>query len=251
MVPELQTVLKSIGLNDKEISVYDALLPLGRGTVRELSTRTGINRGTVHDILEILLEKGLLVSERQGSRRRFLLAPPENIISVLEEKKRSLHDQAKKFEEAMPQLKSLYAKQGGRPRVEYFDSDEGIKKILEDVLETLHTHADKKEYVLYSSKSVRNYLYKLFPNFTKEKVKRNIFTKVIGLGEGADPKHITMAERKTINHDAPAYMIVYGPKIALISVAEDDMPFGVLIDDEKISGTQRLLFDELWERLEQ
>ncbi|MDP2676730.1 MAG: helix-turn-helix domain-containing protein [bacterium] len=250
MVPELQTVLKSIDLNDKEITVYDALLPLGRGTVRELSMRTGINRGTVHDILETLLEKGLLLSERQGSRRRFLLAPPKNIVAVLEERGRALRDQTKKIEEVMPQLMSLYAKQGGRPRVEYFDSDEGIKKILDDVLETLTQEKNEKEYVLYSSKSVRSYLYKLFPNFTKEKVKRGIFTKVIGLGEGADPKHIAMAERKIVTHDAPAYMIVYGPKIALISVAEDDTPFGVRIDDGKIARTQRLLFDMLWDRLE-
>lgn len=249
MVPELQTVLKSMGLNDKEIAVYDALLPLGRGTVRELSARTGINRGTVHDILELLLGKGLVLSERQGSRRRFLLASPETIVAVLEERKRALSDQAKKIQEVMPQLMSLYAKQGGRPRVEYFDSDEGIKKILDDVLETLRAEDAKKEYVLYSSKSVRNYLYKLFPNFTKEKVKRGISTKVIGLGEGADPRHMAMAERKTIAHDAPAYMIVYGSKIALLSVAEDDMPFGVLIEDPKIAGTQRLLFDTLWEKL--
>lgn len=249
MVPELQTLLKSIGLSDKEIIVYDALLPLGRATVRELSARTGINRGTVHDMLEILFKKGLLLSERQGSRRRFLLAPPEKILSVLEERKRDLQDQKKKFEEVMPQLMSLYAKQGGRPRVEYFDSDEGIKKILDDVLGTLGVEEQKKEYVLYSSKSVRNYLYKLFPHFTREKVKRGIATKVIALGEGADPKLMTMAERKTIPDDAPAYMIVYGPKVALISVAEDDIPFGVLIQDEKIARTQKLLFDTLWSKL--
>ncbi|MBI4114421.1 MAG: helix-turn-helix domain-containing protein [Candidatus Niyogibacteria bacterium] len=249
MVPELKTVLKSIGLNDKEITVYDALLPLGQATVRDLSSRTGINRGTVHDILEILLERGLLQSERQGSRRRFLLASPERIVSVLEDKKRDIHDQKTKFEEIIPQLKSLYAKQGGRPRVEYFDSDEGIKKILDDVLATCELLGDKKEYVLYSSTSVRNYLYKLFPHFTKEKTKRKIYTKVIGLGGEGDPKHLMMAERKTIKEDAPAYMIVYGPKIALISVAEDDIPFGVLIQDEKIASTQRMLFDQLWGKL--
>lgn len=249
MVPELQTVFKSIGLSDKEIAVYNALLPLGRATVRDLSARTGINRGTVHDMLEILLEKGLLMSERKGSRRRFLLASPEKIISVLEERRRNLQDQKKKFEEIVPQLRSLYAKQGGRPRVEYFDSNEGIKKILDDVLETLGEEDSKKEYVLYSSKSVRNYLYKLFPHFTREKVKRGIATKVIALGEGNDPKLMTMAERKTIPDDAPAYMIVYGPKVALISVAEDDIPFGVLIQDEKIARTQKLLFDTLWEKL--
>lgn len=248
MVFELKNALKSIELSDKEIAVYEAILPLGRSTVRQLSAKTGINRGTVHDILEELTQKGLLLSERHGSRRRFLLASPENILAVLDKKERDIAEHKKKIEKVIPQLMSLYAKEGGRPLVEYFDSDEGIKCILEDVLWTLEKN-NEQEYVIYSSKSVRNYVYRLFPNFTKEKVKRGIRTRVIALGEGGDPKQLQMAERKWIEEDAPAYILVYGPKVALISVADDDTPFGVLIKDEKIAKTQKILFETLWRTL--
>lgn len=248
MVFELKNALKSIDLSDKEIAVYEALLPLGRATVRELSTRTGINRGTVYDILEELTEKGMLLSERKGMRRRFLVASPDKLLSVLDNRERQIKEHKEKIGEVIPQLMSLYAKQGGRPLVEYFDSDEGIKHILEDVLETL-SESGEKEYVLYSSNSVKNYLYNLFPNFTKEKVKRGIKTRVIAFGEGHDPKNLQMAERKTVQSVAPAYIIVYGPKLALLSVADDKVPFGVLIKDEKIASTQRILFEQLWGRL--
>ncbi|MBI2507236.1 MAG: TrmB family transcriptional regulator, partial [Candidatus Niyogibacteria bacterium] len=76
-----------------------------------------------------------------------------------------------------------------------------------------------------------------------------IKTKVIALGEGGDPANLKLAERKWIAEDAPAYFLIYGPKIALISVAEDDSPFGVLIKDEKIARTQRILFDNLWGKI--
>ncbi len=245
---EVKDVLKDIGLVDKEMQVYEALLPMGSASVRVLAERTGINRGSVHDALISLEQKGLVASERKGSRRHFLVRSPENIIDTLETQKKKIERSEEKARQAMPSLLSFYSKHGGRPSVEYFDSDEGIKLILQDVLATV-SGLDEKEYALYSSKSVRSYLYKLYPDFTKEKIKRGIKTKVIALGEGGDPANLKLAERKWIAEDAPAYFLIYGPKIALISVAEDDSPFGVLIKDEKIARTQRILFDNLWGKI--
>jgi len=245
---ELKELLKDIGLVDKEAQVYSALLPLGSASVRTLAEKTGINRGTVHDSLLALEVKGLVLSERRGSKRRFLVRSPEDILKALRSQKKKIEATEKKVEEALPTLLSFYAKEGGRPSVEYFDSNEGIRLILKDVLSTVSRLAEK-EYVLYSSKSMRSYLYKLFPEFTREKVKLGIKTKVIALGEGGDPKNIKLAERKWLDSDAPAYVLIYGPKLALISVAEDNTPFGVLIRDEKIAQTQRIIFDNLWVRI--
>ncbi len=248
MVYNINSLLKSIDLSDKEIATYMALLPLGHATVRILAARTGINRGTVHDILEGLAKKGFVVSEARGTKHRFIVASPDRIISALEERERKIFEQKLKIKGALPQLMSLYAKQGGRPHVEYYDSDEGVKSILEDILATVG-NLDEKEYLVYSSKSIRGYLYKLFPNFTKEKIKRKIKTKVIALGEGGDPINLQMAQRKWLPDDAPAYILIYGPKIALISVAQDNTPFGVLIRDEKIALTQQILFNNLWSKI--
>lgn len=245
---EMKELLKDIGLVDKETRVYEALLPMGSASVRILAGRTGINRGSVHDALNSLEKKGFVASERLGSRRRFLVRSPEDIIDTLEAQKKKIELSEKKVERALPALLSFYAKQGGRPSVEYFDSDEGIRKMLEDVLITVDA-LPEKEYALYSSKSVRSYLYKLYPGFTKEKIKRRIKTKVVALGEGGDPANLKMAERKWLDSDAPAYFLIYGPKVAMISVAEDDTPFGVLIKDEKIARTQRILFDNLWQKI--
>jgi|SRR3989344_4443299 len=245
---ELKELLKDIGLVDKEAQVYSALLPLGSASVRTLAEKTGINRGTVHDSLLALEVKGLVLSERHGSKRRFWVRSPAEILQTLENQKNKIEATEKRVKEALPTLLSFYAKEGGRPSVEYFDSDEGIRLILKDVLNTV-SRLDPKEYVLYSSKSMRSYLYKLFPEFTKEKVKLGIKTKVIALGTGGDPKNLGLAERKWLDSDAPAYILVYGPKVALLSAAEDQTPFGVLIRDEKISQTQRIIFDNLWAKI--
>jgi len=240
--------LKDIGFNDKEILIYSTLLPLGSASIRILAEKTGINRGTVYDVLESLSQRGFIEIEKRGSRRKFLVKSPEELLNSLEKQQRDLEIHKKKVEDVMPQLLSFYAKQGGRPSVEYFDDDEGIKQILEDVLKTVSQKNDSKEYYVYSSRPVRQYLYRLFPNFTKERIKKHIKIKVIALGEGGD-QGLQLAQRKWIPKDAPAYILIYGSKVALISVADDNVPFGVIINDSKIAETQRIIFEELFLRL--
>jgi sugar-specific transcriptional regulator TrmB len=248
MPPEIKALLQSIGLSDKEVAVYGAILPLGSASVRTIAEKTGINRGTVHDILENLAARGLLSFERRGARRHFFVESPDKVLGFLDERVAEIERERVHVQKVMPSLLSFYSKQGGRPTVEYFDDDDGIKRILEDILATIRLQKDKT-YFAYSSKSVRNYLYRLYPTFTKDKVKLGIKTLVIALGEGVDAANLKLAERRYIQEDAPAYIIIYGSKLALISVAEDNHPFGVLIADPKIAETQKIIFKALWNKL--
>lgn len=254
MVEKLTNLLKEIGFNDKEIDVYSALLPLGSASIRTIAERVKINRGTVYDVLESLAKKGFIDVKRNGSKRKFIVKSPEELLVFIENQEKNMENAKTKIKEALPFLLSSYMKGGGKPTVEYFDDDKGIKNILEDVLKSFkNTYLDvarpNKEYYVYSSKSARNYLYKLFPNFTKEKLRLGVKTKVIALGEGADPKNLKLAERKYVHTDAPAYILIYGNKVALISVADDKKPFGVIINNEKIAKTQKIIFEELFNKL--
>ncbi len=73
----------------------------------------------------------------------------------------------------------------------------------------------------------------------------------IAVGAGGDeaPK----AARKWLpdpeNVNISSYTIIYGAKVATISIADDNTPYGVIIEDNGAAGMQRLLFDRLWETL--
>ncbi len=258
MIDKLTNLLKEIGFNDKEIDIYSAILPLGSASIRVIAERVKINRGTVYDTLESLAKKGFIDVKRIGSKKKFIAKSPEELLIFIENQEKTARNLKTKVKDSLPFLLSSYMKGGGKPTVEYFDDDKGIKNILEDVLKSFKNgiyfgmrYPNKnKEYYVYSSKSARNYLYKLFPNFTKEKLRLGVNTKVIALGEGADPKNLKFAERKYIHKDAPAYILIYGDKVAMISVADDRKPFGVIINNEKIARTQKIIFEELFNKLE-
>ena len=105
-------------------------------------------------------------------------------------------------------------------------------------------------YSVISTKTLREHLYRPFPNFTKQRVERGIHVRVLAVGEGGDEAEL--AERKWLPA-APAtdasYIAIYPPKVAMITLAEANYPVVVIIDSAAIASTQQILFDTLWQLL--
>ncbi len=52
--------LKEIGLSDGEVKVYTAVLELGIASINKIHEKVGIERRNIYDILNKLIEKGLV-----------------------------------------------------------------------------------------------------------------------------------------------------------------------------------------------
>jgi len=61
--------LKNFGLSDKEISLYLAVLANGPTTATNLARAAGLKRPTVYVLLETLLDRGLLASEKNKGKQ--------------------------------------------------------------------------------------------------------------------------------------------------------------------------------------
>ena len=62
-----------------------------------------------------------------------------------------------------------------------------------------------------------------------------------------------MAERKWLeessDEEVSSYMIIYGDKVAHISISDDLTPYGVVIEERGTAAMQRLLFEQIWTQL--
>jgi hypothetical protein len=147
----------------------------------------------------------------------------------------------------MPALLAKSTTSLGRPKVKYYEDDEGIVVILKDVLQTC-AKLNNREYYVYSSKPLRQYLYRKFPQFTSRRIAEAIAVKVIAIGDGGDPAAVS--ERKWLPEPAgsepSSYTIIYGDKIAVISIASDYTPYGIVIEDKGAASMQHLLFEHMW-----
>ena len=53
-------ILRNIGLSEGEITIYSALLDLGKAPVNKIHEKVGIERRNIYDILNKLIERGLV-----------------------------------------------------------------------------------------------------------------------------------------------------------------------------------------------
>lgn len=244
----VSAVLKQLGFSDKDCAVYLACLKLGPSPVRKIAQAAGINRGTTYDILRWLITQGLVSYYHQQKRQYFIAEDPAKLQEVVRRRTEEIAATKAALADAVPQLRSMHDTAGGKPVARFSEGHTGVKGILQDVIATCRT-AGVKEYAVYSSALIREHLYKLYPNFTDDRIKAGIEVKVIALGAGGETRGLD--ERKWLKTEAPAptYQIIYPGKLALITVDGSGTPLGVTIEDANLSQTQRVLFDALWEKL--
>lgn len=245
---DIKLLLQSLDYSDKEIAVYLAVLSHGPAPVRKIGVVAGVNRGTTYDILRSLMEQGLVSYYHQEKKQYFVAENPERLLAVIDHRAERLVETKRAIGAVLPQLSSMFSRAGEKPVVRYYEGLPGIRRILEDVLQTVAARSDRS-YVVYSSANIRDVLYRAFPDFTKRRIADGIAVRAIATDSSGE--ETALSERRWLRqeHGAPNYVLVYGTKTAFISVGTNGEPRGVLIEDEGTSATQQLLFESLWQYL--
>ena len=249
---EIQVILKNFGLSEKEIAVYLALIELGPSSVREISAKSKVNRGTAYDILKSLMALGIVSYYNKESKQYFAAEPPEKLLSAIDQKKEDLDEVRENIRSSLPFIKTLFEKQGGKPVVKFYEGAKGVRQIFEDILAEVEKQSGKT-YYLYSSATAedRKNVYGAMPDFSQKRIAKKIKVKVISLGAGGKP--MGLDERKWMpvgKQDIKAtHEIIYAGKVAHISIDSNEDPVGVVIQNDEIFNMQKTIFEFNWNKL--
>jgi sugar-specific transcriptional regulator TrmB len=248
---KLIELLLSLDLSRNDALTYTALLQVDTVSIRKIAAYTGINRGTTYEALKRLVTLGLISVKKRGQREYYTAESPDKIYDLIRDKRRDLLDASTVAKEVVPALLNKHTPNAGRPVVRYYEGDDGVVAILKDVLQTCRDMKDPNYYV-YSDSRIRIYLYREFPQFTDRRIAEGIRVKVISVGEGGEQAQ--GAERKWLptgnEEEVSSYVLIYGNKMAIISISSDLTPYGVVIKDSNTAAMQRLIFEQLWRTLE-
>lgn len=238
--------LHHLGLNEREVRVYRALLRLGPASIRDVAAESGINRGSTYETLKQLATKGVVNYFPRGKRRVFQAEEPEQLLVLGERRQQALSQAMEQLRtDVIPELKQSKA-EFSPGNVRFYEGDDGVELVLRDILDATADNPERG-YSVISTKTLREHLYRPFPNFTRQRESRGIQVRVIAVGEGGDEAEY--AERKWLpasdTTDA-SYIAIYPPKVAMITLADKNYPVVVIIDSAAIASTQQILFDTLW-----
>lgn len=244
-----KTIFKKLGLNDREILVYLTLLEYGAISVRGLADITGINRGSVYDILKRLQELQLASYYHSSTKQKFVAEDPEKVLSLLKSQEEELAKTKESFRMILPELRAIQGKEGAKPTTKFYEGKNGIRVILQDLLEAMSQAGPDKEYYVYSATKASDDINAAFPGFTKERIRSGIKVKAISMAPGG--KVSGLDERKWLGtkHDSATFVLIYRGKVAYISRDSLENPLGVMIENRNIYETQKNIFLSLWQYL--
>jgi sugar-specific transcriptional regulator TrmB len=239
--------LRLLGLSAKEIDVYVVILGLGKGTITDISRKTGIKRTTVYEYIESLTNSGLVYKTVDGKRISYCLENPRKITGLLDEQKRQIEEKKRKMEKVIPELESLYSATFKKPNISFYEGKEGIKKVYQQIFDThkniYSMFSPDNLFKLFSVKENHDLLMILYNNggmlySLVEKTENNLATL-------NDPEYKKFIKSKQLQEGFKfeTNLLVVDDTVALISFKN---LIGVIIKDRAIADLQKNFINFIW-----
>ncbi|MGV8162298.1 MAG: TrmB family transcriptional regulator [Candidatus Nanoarchaeia archaeon] len=235
-------ILKKIGLSEGEVKVYAALLEIGVSSINGIHEKVGIDRRNIYDILNKLIERGLVSYIEENGKRTFKISNPDKILSYIQEKKSNLDEIKSEIEKIMPSIQSIFKSDKQEQFAEIFRGSNGLKAVWDDLL----------NYPAIYWIGSGNYVPKKFPAYWKDWNQRRIKRKVKSL-------HLFRYEKrkevdKKIVPDCkflpPQFSgnstvtVVYGDKVAQMLLGESILVF--VIQSRELAENYKKYHEFLW-----
>jgi len=226
--------LQAVGFDDKESEIYMALAKLGNADIAGLLKNTSIERRTIYDILERLVQKGLASYHEENNKRVYTPTDPTIIAEDLQQKE-------KDFRNIIPQLTNL----NNAPetaRVEIFRGINGLRTIFLDIVNSKEEHYSFGNITPFIEDErytpiVSRFLKMLERNQVKEKI-------ISAIGE--DVKRIKGGIYRSLEKSMipPTPTIIYGNVTVQYIFTE---PVTIIkITSKEIADTNRKYFETYW-----
>lgn len=235
------------GLEPRDLLVYETLLNCPEDvSIRTLASKTRLNRGTAFEVLKKLVSCGLVAAHYKGSRKHYRAQDPRSIQAYAENRRQAISGELAKVDNYVTALEAVSKYDAAGPFGQLYEGQDEIALLLQDVLSTVAV-LPSKSYRVISSAEVSSHLYAKFRNFTRQRIRLKLSVKVLAIG--GEDSLANLAERKRLSseHIPPGYIIIYGSKVAQISLNHAGEIQGSVVDNAGVAQLQKILFDALWD----
>ena len=240
--------LVKFGLSEKEAQIYLSLLELGATSVASIAAKAKINRTTAYDILESLINYGIISRVGDHKKKTYIAEHPEQLVAYLERKSQEYVEKSEIAKNLLPELKGIYNSIPHRPRVKFYEGEAGIISIYEDSL------TSQTEILSWlNAENTADFAKKYFDDYYKRRAEKKIHIKAVV----SDSPTARKIKKRNIEEDRESRLVpknqmdikpecyIYDDKVAFMSLKEK---FGVIIESKDIADAQRKLFELAWEK---
>jgi HTH-type transcriptional regulator, sugar sensing transcriptional regulator len=233
--------LHTLGLTNGEIKVYSAVLTTGNSSINQIHEKTGLERRGIYDIINKLIEKGLISYTEERKKKTYQTIPINKLKTQIQEKQEELNS----LKHKLPEIEKTFLSAKPKTRFEIFRGKEGIKTIFEDMLK------QKNIYIIGGG----FYLVKELPHFWPQYNERRIKAKCKWHNLVINELKNKIPETKLVNYKIlpeefsgnSIAIIIYENKVVQLSWLEEK--FAILIENKQIAENYKKYHKYLWEKV--
>lgn len=233
--------LTNLGLTEGESKVYLALLKSGSSTVGPIVKEAKVAYSNIYEILDRLLEKGLVSFIIKEKTRYYQAAPPSQLTEYLEKKESQLAEEKLSLKKLIPELEKLQ-EATQHQQAEIFLGLKGMKTAFERMVQEYQQA--KQEYLFFyiaeqGFEQADEFFSRMYPRF------KNIPAKGIANIKYKQSKFIkqTHFKIKYVDFPIPSNIDILNDKILLTSWQQ---PLAILITSKDIADKFKAYFYSIW-----
>jgi sugar-specific transcriptional regulator TrmB len=241
------SVLKEIGLTDSEIKVYLALLEIGVSTKSAIVKKAQITSSKVYEIIDKLMDKGLVSYSIINKVKHFKAAQPSMINEYIKEKISTLESKSEEINQMIPLLTQFIATKQNIS-AEIFEGWKGLSTMYQNMIDTVSKN--ETDYVFGASKGkdpertrifFDKYMDKAFKKKIKIKMIMNENSRKYYESSQVVKKHV---EVRFLKQTTPTEINVYSNKVLIVVLS--DNPLGIMMTGKEIADSFKEYFEAMW-----
>jgi len=242
--------LLQAGLTKGEVKVYLALLEIGESKTGQIIKKSKISSSKVYDILNKLIEKGLVSSVTKENIKYFVAANPKRILEYIKEKEKDLQEKRQELEKIIPHLEMRRKIADNAQYATVFEGIKGVKTAFTQMLNEFKKGEQIEVLGARGGTPLEAYQ-PFFKLWHDSRAKKGIKAKMIFNQEAKD----TYArEREATPLTEVKYLPKYAASPGTINIYKDQIlislltekPLIVKIQNKAIANSFREYFDLLW-----
>jgi len=241
---EIREVLGEIGLSEREITIYMAMIKVGENTASQISQVAKMNRITTYTLLKSLKEKGYCSIYQKNNIQYFKPIRPEQILGLLEEKK-------KRIKILLPEINKNLSPISDKPEISLFEGKKGLAAMFDLLLKDAE---NKREVLGYGNVSCAEKVFQQQSTFWRKtrlekKIKMRAVSDSLGDIEHRSPaiwKKITEVRTNKDFAKLGTYTIITENYVSHSTLKEGI--FGILIKSKEIAAKEKLVFENFWKQ---
>lgn len=242
---ELEYFLESLGLSKNEVKTYVALMELGSVPAGPLIKRLGMHRAAVYNLLDILIDKGLVHYVVQANRKYFEAQKPERLFELIDSKKQKLDDQEKQLEKILPELELRRELSKESQEGTVYKGKKGLRSVYEDMLNC-------KEILAFGTTGkFKELFHAYFVHWQRRRVQKKIKLKIIyaeSVRKLEREKELGLVEIKYMPDIGitPSSTFIYGDKVVIVMWST--VPMAFMMRSKNVAESHRHFFNLLWKQ---